>query len=127
MSNEKEISCNSAEIVPLSDFLTDEATENNEAPILDNVITLNFKNETKDVSIDIEAFKKGISSVSELCGAITALVNVGINPHKAMDYIVDKEASKEIFENNLAVAKIQTDANISTLKSEIASMQKNIM
>lgn len=127
MSNEKGTNCNGAEIVPLSDFLTDETTENNEAPILDNVITLNFKNETKDVSIDIEAFKKGISSVSELCGAITALVNVGINPHKAMDYIVDKEASKEIFENNLAVAKIQGDANISALKSEIASMQKNIM
>lgn len=127
MSNEKEINCNGAEIVPLSDFLTDEATESNEAPILDNVITLNFKDEVKDTSIDVEAFKKGISSVSELCGAITALVNVGINPHKAMDYIVDKEASKEIFENNLAVAKIQADANISTLKSEIASMQKNIM
>lgn len=127
MSNEKGINCNGAEIMPLSDFLTDEVAENNEAPILDNVIILNFKNEVKDVSIDIEAFKKGISSVSELCGAITALVNVGINPHKAMDYIVDKEASKEIFENNLAVAKIQADANISTLKSEIASMQKNIM
>lgn len=127
MSNEKGINCNGAEIMPLSDFLTDEVAENNEAPILDNVITLNFKNEVKDVSIDVEAFKKGISSVSELCGAITALVNVGINPHKAMDYIVDKEASKEIFENNLAVAKIQGDANISALKSEIASMQKNIM
>lgn len=127
MSNEKEINCNGAEIMPLSGFLADEVAENNEAPILDNVITLNFKNEVKDTSIDVEAFKKGISSVSELCGAITALVNVGINPHKAMDYIVDKEASKEIFENNLAVAKIQGDANISALKSEIASMQKNIM
>ena len=127
MNNEKEINCNGAEIMPLSDFLTDEVAENNEAPILDNVITLNFKDEVKDTSIDVEAFKKGISSVSELCGAITALVNVGINPHKAMDYIVDKEASKEIFENNLAVAKIQGDANISALKSEIASMQKNIM
>ena len=127
MNNEKEINCNGTEIMPLSDFLTDEVAENNEAPILDNVITLNFKDEVKDTSIDVEAFKKGISSVSELCGAITALVNVGINPHKAMDYIVDKEASKEIFENNLAVAKIQGDANISALKSEIASMQKNIM
>ena len=29
MSNEKGVNCNGAEIVPLSDFLTDETTENN--------------------------------------------------------------------------------------------------
>ena len=124
MSDEKEL--NGLEMVDLSNFTTAEDTDNM-APLLDNVIALHLDNDVKDVTIDVEAFQKGMHSVSELCGAITALANVGINPHKAMDYLVDKEASKEIFAHNIEIAKIQSDSTISTLKSELANMQKNMI
>lgn len=125
MMNEK--GYNNTEMIDLASLMAEEEANSNEAPILDNVINLNFAESTKGVAVDIEAFQKGISSVSELCGAITALVNVGINPHKAMDYLVDKEASKEIFAHNIEIAKIQSDSTISTLKSEVTNIQKNIM
>ena len=51
-----------------------------------------------------------------MCGAITALVNVGINPNKAMNYLIDKEAAESAMRHNIDIANIQKETSIETSK-----------
>nr|DAO97751.1 MAG TPA: hypothetical protein [Caudoviricetes sp.] len=69
-----------------------------------------------DCKIDVQKFREGIESVSFLCGAITALVNVGINPNKAMNYLIDKEAAESAMQHNIDIANIQKETSIETSK-----------
>lgn len=83
--------------------------------IKENVYKLCTDN-LSDIKIDSEKFKNGVDDVSYLCGAISALVSVGINPNKAMDYIVDKEATTIGMKHNLEIANIQKETAIETSK-----------
>lgn len=76
--------------------------------------------------LDKEEFDNGIKKVSALCGAITALVNVGITPSKAMDYLVEKEAAESAMEHNLKMAEIQANAAIQSAKFDGVTAQKNM-
>lgn len=88
-----------------------------------NTVSLDTEN-VSDVTIDRELFKKGVDSVSELCGAISALVNVGIHPNKAMDFLVEKEAAFKAMEHNIEITKIQANANIKCSENESVLMQR---
>lgn len=84
------------------------------------------KDELSKCIYDKKSFQSGINKVSELCGAITALVNVGINPSKAMNYLVEKDSTELMLENSIQIAKIQADATIKSSKNESVNFQKNI-
>ena len=81
----------------------------------ENLILINTE-KLGDCKIDVQKFREGIESVSFLCGAITALVNVGINPNKAMNYLIDKEAAESAMQHNIDIANIQKETSIETSK-----------
>ena len=92
--------------------------------IEENLCTLSTDN-VLDIEIDKEKFKNGVDEVSFLCGAISALVSVGISPNKAMDYIVDKEAVKEAMKHSIEMANIQKDISIETSKLNFVDKANN--
>lgn len=61
-------------------------------------------------SIDIESFTKGVEDVSELCGKISALIAVGIEPGQALAYLSNVQDGEISYKNNVEIAKIQADA-----------------
>ena len=63
---------------------------------------------------DKKAFQKGINDISEICGKICALTNVGISTQDALSFMINEktiehniENQRLINENNIEIAKIQ--------------------
>lgn len=73
------------------------------------------------ISINTEKFQDGVDSMSKLCGQISALINIGINPNKAMDYIVDKEASMDMMMHNIKITEISSQAAVNAARFEGAA------
>ena len=71
-------------------------------------VELDLENITHQVKFDRKKFTEGVNSVAELCGQITALVNAGITPRDALDYLATKESTILLAQNNLDIAKIKT-------------------
>lgn len=92
--------------------------------IKENLRVLSTKNVINE-ELNKEEFSKGVYDVSYLCGAISALVSVGINPNKAMDYIVDKEATSIGMKHNIDMANIQKDISVETAKFSYANKADN--
>lgn len=92
--------------------------------LFSNILSIN-KGNISDSCIDRDLFVKGVKSVSELCGAITALVNIGVHPNKAMDYLAEKEFAIDNRAHNLELTKIQAETGIAISKNENGNMQKN--
>lgn len=97
----------------------------NDSDYISDTIILLDTDRLSNFSLDEASFKKGIDSVSELCGAITALVNVGITPSKAMEYLIDKAAAREAMAHNIEMANIQAKATVESSKYESVAIQKN--
>lgn len=74
------------------------------------VPTDDFLSEYAMDSLDIEAFTKGVEDVSELCGKISALTSVGIEPGQALAYLSNVQDGEISYKNNVEIAKIQADA-----------------
>lgn len=74
-------------------------------------------------SIDISAFTKGVESVSELCGKISALTAVGLEPGQALAYLSNVQDGEISYKNNVEIAKIQADAQKDVSK---ATFMRNI-
>lgn len=74
------------------------------------VPTDDFLSEYAIDSMDIEAFTKGVEDVSELCGKISALTSVGIEPGQALAYLSNVQDGEISYKNNVEIAKIQADA-----------------
>lgn len=89
-----------------------------------NIIKIDTEYLSKS-KINIQKFTEGVEAVSYLCGAITALVNVGITPNKAMDYIVDKEATEVAMKHNIDMSNIQKDISIETAKLNFVNKVDN--
>lgn len=89
-----------------------------------NIICIDTE-KLENSKIDSESFEKGVKSLSYLCGAITALVNVGINPNKAMDYLTEKEASECAMRHNLEIMSIQKDISLETAKLDFKNRVDN--
>ena len=104
--------------VKLDEFLSAlaEHEETDDKDYLDENLILINTEKLGDCKIDVQKFREGIESVSFLCGAITALVNVGINPNKAMNYLIDKEAAESAMRHNIDIANIQKETSIETSK-----------
>lgn len=92
--------------------------------IYENIIELNTL-DVSELTLDATKFKTGMDSVAELCGAITALVNVGITPSKAMEYLMEKEAAQEAMKHNIEMGNIQANAAIESAKYESVLTQRN--
>lgn len=92
--------------------------------IENNLININIDNSILKCELNKEKFQEGIDEVSKLCGGIVALYNVGINPHKAMDYLTDKEATLFISENNIKIAEITADSNKEVAKLQGISIER---
>lgn len=119
VQNEKEENCEDVELLNYEDLKDGYVGEN--FPLYEYIKELEIKN------FDSEKFLKGVHSVSELCGKITALCNVGINPHKALDYLMEVQLSDDVLKNNSDVAKMNADANVEISRMESANAQKNII
>lgn len=74
------------------------------------VPTDDFMSEYAMDAIDIEAFTRGVEDVSELCGKISALTSVGIEPGQALAYLSNVQDREISYKNNVEIAKIQADA-----------------
>lgn len=94
--------------------------------IKENIFKLNLENLNNSV-IDKDKFQFGVNDVSYLCGAISALVSVGIAPNKAMDYIVEKEAADAAMKHNLEILNIQKETSVETAKLNFASNADSIL
>jgi hypothetical protein len=64
---------------------------------------------------DADEFAKGMQEYSNICGKLSALINVGgISGDSALNYLMNRE----ILENTLEVAKINADMNIQMSKNK---------
>ena len=95
------------------DILSNDNIDSNSGYIDEFIISIDTKN-VSNIDFDSTKFKNGVDSMSELCGKITALVNVGITPSMALTYLSDTDASKAFMEHNLEVSEINADANVKT-------------
>lgn len=77
-----------------------------------------------DAEFDAEAFQRGVNAMSEMCGKITALVNVGLTPTMALSYIAGSEESKQIAAHNLEVSKVSAEASVEAAKYGASFAQK---
>lgn len=82
-------------------------------------------NVVSNLSLDVDEFKKGIASVSALCGKIAALSNVGVTPSMALSYLADVETRNDVLANNKEIAKINNDGEAQAFKAGMLNMQKN--
>ena len=94
--------------------------------IPENTVSIN-KEVLFGCNYNLECFQTGINKVSEICGMITALVNVGITPSNALSYISNENMFKDSLEHEKDIASIQSKTNIECAKYDNVSMQKNII
>lgn len=88
----------------------------------DNLVVLNTS-EVSNTSFDGKKFKAGVDSVSELCGAISALVSVGITPSMALTYLSEREGTQVAIEMN----KLNADVAVQTARYTEANLQKSML
>lgn len=99
-----------------------------------NIIGLDTSN--IDLQFDKKEFKKGVDKLSEICGSVTALVNVGITPDMALQYLSDRELTMKNLDNTYELSKLNTetalkqtqinaDATVAQAKYDGISTQKN--
>ncbi len=85
-------------------------------------IELNM-NGISSLTVDKKLFQKGIDSVSEVCGAICALSNVGVSPESAMAFLASKyeidttykmqiDLSDDINKTSIKVAELSGEAQL---------------
>lgn len=91
-----------------------------------NIVNLD-KSNVEELHLDIVEFNNGISKMSELCGMISALVNVGITPSMALSYISEKEVTEKVLSNGLETAKVNAEYEFKKLKSEYIDLQKQMI
>lgn len=72
-------------------------------------------------AMDVDSFDAGIREFSCLAGKIAILTAVGVEPSQALAYISECEDRKTTFENNMSVAKMQTEAQVSVAKCGMAA------
>lgn len=67
-----------------------------------------------EIHFDEKEFQKGIKEISKVCGVITGLINVGISPNNALDYVINKETiehnqklNKDTINGNKEIAQVQ--------------------
>lgn len=105
------------------DIISNDNIDSNSGYIDEFIISIDTKS-VSNIAFDLDKFKNGVDSMSELCGKITALVNVGITPSMALTYLSDTDASKAFMEHNLKVSEINADANVKSAIGAVSQTQK---
>lgn len=88
------------------------------------IVNIDIEN-LNDITFSKESFQKGVNKMSKLCGMISALVNVGIPPDMALNYLATQKANKATIDMSLKTIEMQTQANIESAKYEYCTTQKN--
>lgn len=83
--------------------------------LINNIIEID-KSNLKKLNYNISEFQKGIDSMSDICGKITALVNTGVSPDAALNYITEITINKEASDMNIEISKINANSNIEASK-----------
>ena len=105
------------------DIISNDNIDSNSGYIDEFIISIDTKS-VSNIAFDLDKFKNGVDSMSEICGKITALVNVGITPSMALTYLSDTDASKAFMEHNLRVSEINADANVKSAIGAVSQTQK---
>lgn len=79
------------------------------------------------ILFDSEAFSSGVNNLSYLCGQISALVNVGITPSEALNYLSSKEGMDKAIAHEERVGEMQSKTAIECSKFEGINAQKNMI
>lgn len=61
-------------------------------------------------------FEKGVAEMSEIAGKITALVNAGLSPSEAIEYIGATEANSMTYKLQTTLSKESNDTSIAVAK-----------
>lgn len=94
--------------------------------ILDNLITLDTEYLSSFTLDDVE-FKNGIKDMSRLCGSISALVSVGLNPNTAIEYITQMNLTKLSMEHSVVMGKLESETAVKVSQNETFNTQKNTL
>lgn len=114
---EQEFNCE--DILKASQF-----NNENQQYIAENIVEIN-KDNIKAINYNKDYFDKGIEDMSLIAGKITALVNVGITPIMALQYLYDTEANKDTLTSAESIAKINGNTNINKVKLDMLTFDKN--
>lgn len=68
------------------------------------------------VKYNLHNFEKGVTEMSEIAGKITALVNVGLSPSEAIEYIGATEANSMTYKLQTTLSKESNDTSIAVAK-----------
>jgi hypothetical protein len=79
------------------------------------------KDNTMDIQYDESKFKDGVNDYSYIAGALTALLNTGLSPELAVQYILAQDEIKQ----NIKMTKINTESNEKVAERQQTLMEKN--
>lgn len=109
----------------LVDNIESDNIENDEVSFATNVIDesgflidMSDKKKFSEVLFDKTLFRVGVEKVSEICGMVYALSNVGVSPTEAYRIIVNKELTEKTMLAEEKTIKEQLDSNL-----KIAALQ----
>ena len=80
------------------------------------LITLMDTSNINTVKYNRHNFEKGVAEMSEIAGKITALVNAGLSPSEAIEYIGATEANSMTYKLQTALSKESNDTSIAVAK-----------
>lgn len=72
-------------------------------------------------AVDMDEFSNGVKEYSRICGKMSALISMGVDPIHALAYISECDDRDVTYKNNLEIAKIQSDTQVSVAKCSMAS------
>jgi len=84
-------------------------------------IPLFTENLVEEIEFNSEAFQEGVDSVSCVCGKLTALINVGLTPENALEYLMNQE----IIESNYRMGLLDKEKTIAVAKEHCIAVEKN--
>lgn len=69
-----------------------------------------------ETKLNQNQFQDGVREASYICGQISAMKEVGIEPQAALDYITSVNNNQIVADNNLEVAKVHAETEVTCFK-----------
>lgn len=79
--------------------------------MVESFISVDTEN-LEDIKFNKTEFQKGVKSVSEVCGMITALANAGVSPTDALSYVMNERNTQA----NIKLTEMVNEADIEKCK-----------
>lgn len=80
-----------------------------------------------NVEYDQEDFARGVKDISYLCGQITALVNTGLPPEVALDYLFNLKLNNDNIENSIKLTELNSETQIKCAELSDAKLAMNTL